>query len=142
MNNKIIGCVLAALVVLSPFVYAQAQEKTANVDDRVAQMATELNLTDAQVSAVKPIIAEYITKRGRVLEEAEGGVFVDHAALRSTMMALKQIEYQKLGKILSEDQMRRLKQKEDLRAALNNGDTESKVLDDTTFTPDGAALKF
>ena len=57
---------------LSPFVYAQAQEKTASVDDRVAQMATELNLTDAQASAIKPIIAEYITKREQVLQEAEG----------------------------------------------------------------------
>ena len=142
MNTKIMGCVLAALVVWCPLVYAQAQEKTASVDDRVAQMATELNLTDAQASAVKPIIAEYITKRGRVLEEAEGEAFVDHAALKRTMMALKQIEYQKLGKILSEDQMRRLKQKEDLRAALNNGDTESHGSDDTTFTPEGAAIKF
>ena len=31
MNNKIMGCVLAALVVWCPLVYAQAQEKTASV---------------------------------------------------------------------------------------------------------------
>jgi len=142
MNNKIIGCVLAALAVWCPLVYAQAQEKTASVDDKVAQMATELNLTDAQASAIKPIIAEYITKRGRVLEEMEGQLVFDHTALKSTMMALKQNEYQKLGKVLSEDQLRRFKQKEDLRAALNNGDTQSQASDDTTFTPDGAAFKF
>ncbi len=142
MNNKIRGCVLAALVVWCPLVYAQAQEKTASVDDRVAQMATELNLTDAQAGAIKPIIVEYITKREKILQEAEGQLVFDHAAFKSTMMALKQIEYQKLGKILSEDQMRRLKQKEDLRAALNKDDAGSQGGEDISFTPDGAAIKF
>jgi hypothetical protein len=141
MNNQMIGFVLAASVFCSPCVYAQAQEKTPNVDDRVARMATELNLTDTQANAIKPIIAEYVTKREQVLQEAEAQAIIDHSALKSAMMVLKQDEYQKLSKILSEDQIRRWKQKEDLRAALNNGDTESHE-DDATFTANGASLKF
>jgi hypothetical protein len=142
MNNKIIWYVLAACVAFSTTVYAQAQEKSPSVDDRVAKMATELSLTDAQTQAVKPIIAEYITKRDKVLEEVEGEAIVDHAALRSTMTALKKDEYQKLGKVLSEDQLRRWVQRENLRAALNKGDMGAQASDDTTFNLDGAAFKF
>lgn len=141
MNNKIIGYVLTVFVAFSTPVYAQAQDNAPNVDDRVARMATELNLTEIQTNAVKPIIAEYITKREKILEEAEGELVLDHAALKSTMRALKQVEYQNLSKVLSEDQVRRWKQKEELRAALNNGDTESHE-DDTTLTANGANIKF
>ncbi len=140
MNNKVVGYVLAVLFGFSLSAFAQDQQQSA--DDMTAKMATELNLTESQRDAVKPIIKEYVTKREKILEEVQGQGIVDHAAVRSAMRALKQDEYQSLSKVLSADQMERWIQKENLRAALNPGDMESQVEGDTTLTPSGANFKF
>ena len=140
MNHKIQGSVLAVFLVLSMPIYAQAQEQ--GVNDRVNRMTKELNLTQAQADTIKPIIKDYMSKREAVLQEAEGAAIVDHAKVKGVMMSLKQIEYQKLGQVLSKDQMQRWIQKENLRAALNRGGTESQVEDDTSLTANGASFKF
>ena len=137
-----IGFVLAASVILSPCVYAQAQEKTPNVDDRVARMATELNLTESQADAVKPIIKEYLAKSDALLQETQWEAIVDHTALKRAMRALKQEESQELSKILSKDQLERWIQKENLRASLNQGGGASQVEDDVGLTLSGASFKF
>ena len=89
------------------------------MDYKVNKMKTELNLTDSQADAIRPIIKDYLTKREEVLEEVAGGGIVDHVAVKSTLKALKENEYQKLSKILSEDQMKKWINKENLMAALN-----------------------
>jgi hypothetical protein len=140
MNGRPLGCFLAVFLGLSIFVYAQDSQSMVN--DRIAKMTRELNLTDAQAMAIKPVIKEYIAQRDAVLQETQGQVIIDRAALKNTMRTLKEFESQSLRKILSEDQMKRWTQKENLRAAFNKGGTESQVKDDVSLTPEGANFKF
>jgi len=140
MNNKIMGYFLAAFFVLGTSVYAQDLQLSLN--DRVYRMTRELNLTDTQADAVKPIIKGYMTKREAALQEAQTQAIVDHAALRNAIEALKRDQYQKLSKILSEDQLHRWIQKENLRAALNKDNMEGQFEEGPTLTADGANLKF
>jgi len=139
MNNKITGCVLAVFLALSASVHAQGQP---GVNDRVQKMMKELNLTQTQADDIKPIIAEYVTKCQKVTEEAQGEALIDHSALKSALMALKDEENKKLAKILTEDQMSRLINKENLRAALNKGGGDFETGDDVTVSADGMGLKF
>ena len=140
MNNKMMGYVLAVFLSIGASVYAQ--DLQLSVNDRVARMARELNLTDAQAAAVKPIIKEYMTKCEAVLQEAQAEAIIDRAALKSAIESLKRDQYQKLGKILSEDQLKKWVQKEHLRAALNKEDMGGQFEDGPTLTAEGASLKF
>ena len=139
-SNKIIGGVLAMFFVLSEFVYAQGQRL--NVDDMVARMKTEFNLTQQQADAVKPIIKEYITKRQEFLQNLEGQMMVDKVAIKNEMKKLKQDEYQSLSGVFNADQMKQWVNKENLRARLNPDGTEIQIEQGTTLTPDGANFQF
>ena len=62
-----------------------------------------------------------------VLQETAGQGIVDHVAVKSTLKGLKEDEYQKLSKVLSEDQMKKWINKENLMASLNPDSGESTV---------------
>ena len=127
---------------LSTFVFAQDQDFQSTVDYKVNKMTTELNLTDSQADAIKPIIKDYLIKRGAVLQEVAGQGIVDHVSVKSTLKALKEKEYQQLGKVLNEDQIKKWINKEHLMAALNPDGGESTVDDGVGLTPNGANFKF
>jgi hypothetical protein len=127
-------------LVLSAFVFAQDEEST--VDSKVNKMKTVLNLTESQAYAIRPIIKDYLIKRKAVLQEVAGQGIVDHVAVKGTLKGLKEGEYQKLSKVLSEDQMKKWINKENLLAALNPDSEESAVDSDTSLTATGANFKF
>lgn len=138
-------CVVSALfllLVLSASGYAQDEDYQSSVDYKVDKMKKELNLTDSQADAVAPVIKDYLIKRDTVLQETAGQGIVDHTSVKNTLKALKELEYQKLSKILSEEQMKKWIDKENLMATLNPDGVESAVDDGTTLTPEGANFKF
>jgi len=105
-------------------------------------MQKVLNLTDTQADAIRPIVKDYLLKRGALLEEIAGQGIVDHTSVKSTLKALKELEYQKLSKVLSEDQMKKWVDKENLMATLNPDSVESSVDDGVGLTANGANFKF
>ncbi len=136
------GIVLFLLLVLNTFVFAQDEDLQSTVDYKVNKMKRELNLTESQADAIRPVIKDYMIKRQAILERSAGQGIVDHVAVKSTLKALKEDEYRKLGKILSEDQMKKWINKENLMASLNPDSTESTVDDGTALTANGADFKF
>jgi len=129
-------------LLLSGVVRAQDADLQSTVDYKVNKMKTALKLTDSQAEAIGPIIKDYLIKRAAVLEEVAGEGIVDHVSVKGTLKALKENEYQKLGKILSEDQMKKWINKENLMATLNPDSLESSVDDGPTLTAEGANFKF
>jgi hypothetical protein len=127
---------------LNTVVFAQNEDLQPNVDYKVNKMKKVLDLTDAQVYAIKPIVKDYLTKRQAILQEVAGQGIVDHVAVKGTLKGLRDEEYQKLGKILSADQMEKWINKENLMAALNPDGGQSMVDDGPSLGMDGANFKF
>jgi hypothetical protein len=142
MKNLRCLTVFFLFLVLSAFVFAQDADLRSTVDYKVHKMKIVLNLDESQAVAIKPIIKDYLTKRGAFLREMAGQGIIDHVAVKGTLKGLKEDEYQKLSKILNEDQMKKWINKENLMAALNPDSVESTVDSDTTLTASGANFKF
>jgi glutamyl-tRNA reductase len=122
-TGKTLGVALGVFLFLGGHVYAQAQsstqaqptaseqsgaQKVPTVDDMVQKMKTDLNLTQEQTDALKPIIEQNMAKRKELMEtlKQQGA---DRDAIRSQMEQLNQEQDQQLSKILSQDQMDKLK---------------------------------
>ena len=142
MNLKSLACFSFLLLILSSIVYAQDEDIRSSVDYKINKMKTALDLTDSQVVAIEPIIKDYLSKREVILQEVAGEGVVDHVAEKTTLNGLKENEYQKLSKVLSEDQMKKWIDKENLMAALNPDGGESLVDDGPTLSANGADFKF
>jgi hypothetical protein len=142
MIRKCLTCVLFLLLALSTSVFAQNEDVRSAVDYKVNKMKTELKLTDSQASGIRPIIKDYLIKHEAFLQEAAGQGIIDHVALKGTLKGLKESEYQQLSKILSEDQMKKWINKENLMATLNPDSVESTVDDGVALTATGANFKF
>jgi len=137
-----IGKILFLFLFLSISAFAQDEDVQSAVDYKVNKMQKVLNLTDTQADAIRPIVKDYLLKRGALLEEIAGQGIVDHTSVKSTLKALKELEYQKLSKVLSEDQMKKWVDKENLMATLNPDSVESSVDDGVGLTANGANFKF
>jgi uncharacterized protein (DUF2252 family) len=136
-------CVLFVFFWGNALVFAQDEDVRSAVDYKVNKMQKVLNLTDSQADAIKPVIKEYLTKRQTVLDATVDQGIVDHVAVKSTLKGLKEIEYQKLSRILSADQLKKWIEKENLMAALNPDGVESAVDDGgASMTATGVDFKF
>ena len=130
------------LVVLSLSVFGQDEDLQSTVDYKVNKMKTELKLTYDQANAIKPILKDYMIKHSSLLKDVAGQGIVDHVSVKGSLKALKDSEYQQLSKILSEDQMKKWINKENLRATFNPEGGESSFDDGPTVGMNGANLKF
>ena len=109
--------VSAILFLLAGSVYAQ---ESTSVSDIVAKIQKELNLTQQQIDAVKPIIRENIAKREELRQSVEDQtMIIDRDIIQSKIEQLDQDEDQKLSQILTRDQMNKWVQKQKLRNAFN-----------------------
>lgn len=124
MGNKMGGCTrrikrlcLAVFFVLSFFSFARAQLD--GVDDAVAKMTKVLNLTAQQIDAVKPIIRGYMSARKQLIQSFRQQGLTDKDALKSQIDQLKNVERQKLGQVLTQDQIDKWLEKENFNAMLN-----------------------
>ena len=117
MKSKIIWHVLVVLFFLAISAYAQ---ETTSFSDIVAKMQKELNLTQQQADAVKPIIKENMTKREELRQSIEDQtMIIDRATIQSKIEQLDQDEDQRLRQILTHDQMNKWIQKQKLRNTFN-----------------------
>ena len=98
---------------------AYAQEKLSNIDDIVAKMKMELNLTQRQIDAIKPIINENLAARKQFRQNLRQQGITDVVTIKNQMEQLNEIENQRLSHILSQDQMNKWIEKEHLREMLN-----------------------
>jgi len=134
--------ILLLLLTTSSLVLAQDEDMQARVEYKVNNMKNVLKLNDSQTIAVEPIIKEYLVKRSSVLQEVAGEGIVDHISVKKTLKALKENEYQQLSKVLTEDQLKKWIEKENLMATLNPDSSESSVDDGPSLGMDGASFKF
>jgi len=117
LTRRIWGLCLAVFFAVSFFSFAQAD--TSSVDDIVTKMKTELNLTQQQIDAIKPIIQGYVTARKQLIKSFRQQGLMDKDALKNKIDQLKSVERQKLGQILGQDQMNKWIEKENFNAMLN-----------------------
>lgn len=108
---------LAVLCVLVLPTHSQAEIQS--LDDIVTKMKTELKLTQRQSDAVKPIIQEYRSGRKQLIQNFRKQGLTDKDALKNQIGQLKSVEKQKLGQILTQDQMNKWIEKENFNAMLN-----------------------
>ncbi len=123
-------------------VFGQDEGLRFALDYKINKMKKELHLTEDQADAVRPIIKDYMVKRQELLAQTNGQSLVDHDAFKSALKGLKDVERQALSKILSEEQMKTLINKETLMAALNPDSLDTSYDEGTTLTPNGADFKF
>jgi Spy/CpxP family protein refolding chaperone len=67
MNIK--KMLIAAAVVCSLATPVLAHEKSMDVDEKIAKMKSELNLTEEQANQIRPILEEYKDKMSKAMEE-------------------------------------------------------------------------
>lgn len=130
------GLEAGILVVLFFWVIsACAQDDILGVDERLAAMKTELNLTQAQADAVKPIIEEYTAKRQQVRDDTKGQVSIDKNAILNRMEQLREEENRKLNQVLTPDQMKQWNNKQKTSDFLNRDQAR-----DTGWEPRGSGM--
>ena len=143
MVRQFLAGILIILLMGGASVWAQDEDFQSTLDYKVDKMKNELNLSFAQADAIRPIIKDYLVKRGALLHEVGGEGIVDHVSVKATLKALKEKEYEKLSKVLSGDQMKEWINKETIMATLNPDSVESSVDDDgPTLGANGANFKF
>jgi len=142
MIRKFLALVFILSLILSAAAWAQNDDVRSAVDYKINKMKKELNLSESQAYAIRPIIKDYLIKRLAVLQEVAGQGIVDHVSVKNTLKGLKKSEYQKLSTILSEDQMKKMINKDNLMATLNPDSAESTVDESPSLTPNGADFKF
>ena len=120
-NKAIIGYLLVILLFLSISAYAQDEDQPTG--DILARMKTELNLSQTQADAVKPIVEEYTAKRHQIRESLEELGVTDKNIILSRMEQIREEESQKLSQILTPDQMKRWNSKQTLSDFLNKDRT-------------------
>jgi len=72
-----------------------------NADQRLAQLTTDLDLTDEQVEQLKPIIEKQTKKQQELFESADA----DRAQMRAEMTKLRDETDKAYAEVLSEEQM-------------------------------------
>ena len=143
MIRQCLAGVLFILFLGSSFALAQVEDLQSSIDYKTNKMKNELNLTFAQADAIRPIIKDYMVKRGALLEQVGGEGILDHVSVKATLKALKEKEYEKLSKVLSQDQMKEWINKENIMATLNPDSVDSSAGDDgPTLGANGANFKF
>ena len=115
-----LGAVVLLFFLASP-VYAQGGELT--TDNLFARMKTELNLTQAQIEAAKPIVEEYTAKLQQLRQSLKDeGVAYDSSTFKQ-MEKLRDEENQKLIQILTPEQAKKWNDKQTIANILNRGQT-------------------
>lgn len=72
-----------------------------NADQRLAQLTTELDLTEEQVEQLKPIIEQQTKKQQELFENADA----DREKMRTEMTKLRDETDKAYSEVLSEEQM-------------------------------------
>ncbi|MBF0511297.1 MAG: hypothetical protein HQL13_03110 [Candidatus Omnitrophica bacterium] len=86
-----------------------AQDRVISADEIVSKMQVKLHLTQDQMTAVKPIIEKFLSKREELKSSMEDGTN-DKDKIKGEMKQLRLDEAQELGQVLSAAQLSQWKQ--------------------------------
>jgi hypothetical protein len=110
MSKKIAYSILVFFFFLTVSLYAQESSPTDDIVVKAAnavifQMTANLKLTEDQISAARPIIADNIAKVRNLQQSLEDGT-IESSAMYSRRQGLINDESQELSSVLTTDQMR------------------------------------
>ncbi|MBF0511264.1 MAG: hypothetical protein HQL13_02945 [Candidatus Omnitrophica bacterium] len=143
MTRKCVVFIFFLLFAFSFSAFAQDEDLKSALDYKVQKMQKELQLTDSQVTAIRPVVQDYLMQHDALMRDTAGQGIVDHVSVKSALKALREKEYQGLGKILSPEQLKKLINKDRLAAIMNPDNPESFIDDGGPgITAGGASLKF
>ncbi len=134
------GGILFLMMITSVF----AKGASTTIDDIISKMKIELNLTDNQVIAIKPIVKKSVLKRQELLASLEGESIVNKKSVKIAMRKIRDEENQQLSQILNQEQMDKRIQKQHVRESLNKDqiDFSETLSEATALTPQGGSLQF
>ncbi len=140
--KKIVGYVLIILFISTASIYAQ--EPRVSLNEIVAKMKTDLNLTDDQVEAVKPIVKESLIKRQAFLQSLEGQTIINKIMVKATLHKLRKEENEELSKVLTKEQMQKRIEKQNVKDSLNQDQTftDRDQEEGITLNPHGGSFQF
>jgi hypothetical protein len=105
---RIYGIVLGVLCIIAMgAAFAQQGKQPLSASEIVAKMKQNLNLTDAQVNQITPIIEEEIQQRQAIMEQAKVQG-LDQAVVKSHIAALRQSTQEKIAQCLRSGQLTKL----------------------------------
>ncbi len=121
-----------------------AKEQSFNVNEVIAKMQKELNLTDQQAIDIKPILEENVAKCQAFLEIVQSEASIKKSDVKSTLKQFRQEENDKLSKVLSEEQMKKLINKQNVKDALNRDKINfaESLEQSSVMIGQGASLQF
>ena len=120
-RDKILISIFVLLFILGGILSATAEEQqSSGVDKIIAKMTTELNLTQEQAAAIKSILEEYRAKSEELSKYLDDEWDTDEAAKKDAMDKLHQEEDQKINQVLTQEQIDKFAQNEDIRQRLNH----------------------
>jgi len=77
-----------------------------DADQRIAQLETQLELTDAQVEQLRPIVEEQTRKQRELFAGGSG----DRETMRSEMAKLRDQTDEQFAEVLSQEQMKKYRE--------------------------------
>lgn len=115
-----------------------------SLSDVLNKMKKELQLTDEQVEAIKPIIKENLAKRQKLFDSISGDPVINKSQFKIEMMKLKEEENEKLSKVLSKEQMKKLIDRQHIKESLNKDqiDFSEGLSSGVSLSPEGGSLQF
>ena len=123
-SSKVTLVIVAAISSLAVFAYAQVDESSP--EDIFARMKADLNLTQAQIDTIKPIIQEFSAKLQQLRQGLKDeGVFYDKATTEQ-VKRLREEENQKLLQVLTPEQALKWNNRQGLRSFFNADKTDDK----------------
>ena len=82
-----------------------SEEQPPSADEIIAKMKTQVNLTQQQVDALKPIIENNIIQCQQLMQDLKKEGVTDKSIIQNTMQQLEKDKNQKIAQILTKDQM-------------------------------------
>ena len=139
---RLIANFLIAFLILARTAFAV--ENTTSLNDVMAQMTKFLNLTEEQVIAVRPIVKTSMLKRQRFINSMEADAIPDKKMFRSIMLKQRDEEDLELSKVLTEEQMNKMKQRRRTRESLNKDqiDFSEGIASTASLGLQGANMQF
>ena len=94
-----------------------------SIDDELANLKTELELTDEQVTKMKPILEDSLTQMRKAREQfrSQDRTQANREQRRASMEKINQDTDKKLGGILSADQLKKFQDLRDQRMNQRRG---------------------
>ena len=135
------GCLVAVLTIIFGAFPLHAEQLSLN--QVLNQMKRDLKLSDEQVEGIRPIIQLSMNNRQAFFHSMGDDVIVDKKAFRVQMLKLRNEENQQLSKVLSQDQMNKLIEKQHMRDSLNKDQIDfSEGHNSGALNLDGATMSF